>query len=88
MPKRRGQVSGIQGAAGNLGSMLAAGAAAVAIGTVSWQMMFPPVAALLLVVLVLVHSCSKESYVLTRVQIDVRETGAHILRIPRFGGFS
>lgn len=80
--KRRGQAFGIQGAAGNLGSMLAAGVAAVAIGTVSWQMTFPPVATLLFIVLVLVHSCSKESYVLTRVQIDVRETGTHILRIP------
>jgi MFS family permease len=80
--RRRGQVLGIQVAAGNLGSMFAAGLAAVGIGVVSWQTLFFPVIVVIFTVLVAVHLWSREGYAVNRIDFDVRETSVDALRKP------
>jgi MFS family permease len=83
-PERRGLALGINQAAGMIGSALAAGISVAALYLTNWQYAFFPVAALLVVVVSVLHRTSDQSYVVARVDADLRGTLARLFRLPQF----
>jgi MFS family permease len=81
--ERRGQAFGVHDALGSIGSALAAGVAVVALSRFVWQSGFLPVVFGVFAVLVGLHVWSRESYVLTGVDLGMQETGGRILRNRR-----
>jgi MFS family permease len=76
--EQRGRAFGVNFAAGSLGSALSAGLAIVVLGAWAWQTAFVPLVALSLLVLTLLHTASREGYVLGVVKPDVTDTIARI----------
>ncbi|MFC7133267.1 MULTISPECIES: MFS transporter [Salinibaculum] len=76
--ERRGQAVGLHVAAGDIGTVLAAGVAVVALAVAPWQWSFLPVALALALVTVVVHILSRESYVIDGVAFDVRGAGRRL----------
>lgn len=76
--ERRGEAFGLQLAAGSTGSALAAGVVIIALDNVTWRVTFLPAIGVLVVVIVVVHRWSRESYVLSRVEMHPRRTGARL----------
>lgn len=77
--EQRGRAFGVNFAAGSLGSALSAGLAILVLGAWVWQTAFVPLVALSLVVLVLLHTASRESYVWAWVKPDVSGTVTRIV---------
>ena len=69
--EKRGQALGINQAAGNVGSVVAAGVAIVALSIGTWQSAFVPVIVLVAAATVGLHVWSREPYVVERVELDV-----------------
>ncbi|WP_251328120.1 MFS transporter [Haloplanus pelagicus] len=84
--ERRGRAFGVNFAAGAFGSALSAGLAVVVLGTWAWQRSFLPLVVLSFVVLLLLHTVSRESYVLGWVKPDVGGTAGRILRSREIRG--
>ena len=77
--EQRGRAFGVNFAAGSLGSALSAGLAIVVLATWAWQRSFLPLVVLSLLVLALLHTSSRESYVLGWVKPDVVGTISRIV---------
>ncbi len=69
--EKRGQAFGINQAAGNIGSAVAAGIAVVVLSIATWQTAFLPVIVLLVGAMLGLHRWSREPYVVARVELDV-----------------
>ena len=76
--ERRGQAFGINFSAGSVGSALSAGVAVVVLGVGAWRTAFVPLVAATLVVLLLLHLNSRESYDFGWVTPDVGGTVGRI----------
>jgi predicted MFS family arabinose efflux permease len=81
---KRGRAFGIHTASGDLGGVAAAGLAAVVLGVATWRWAFLPVVVVAVAVLLALHLWSRESYVVERRSLDVRETAGRLLGTPRF----
>lgn len=77
--KRQGNAFGIYTAFWDIGGGLSAGLAAAAVATGEWRLAFPPVIALAVATVVLIHTWSGEPYALSWVQFDVRGTVERIV---------
>lgn len=75
---RRGQAFGLHTAAGDLGNASAAGLAVVAVAVATWQDAFLPLVAFLGLILLAVHSWSREKYVFETVNFGIRSTGRRL----------
>lgn len=73
--ERRGQAIGIQVAAGSVGSMLAAGVAIVVLSVATWRTAFVPSVVLLSVIVVHIHTVSREEYTLTQSDLTDMDFG-------------
>lgn len=78
--EKRGQVLGIHGAAGMIGSALAAGLSILALSLGHWKLAFLPVAPLLVLELLLLTKWSKESVGTLDVTFDLGGTLARVFR--------
>ena len=77
--ERRGQAFGINQAAGSLGTILAAGFAVTVLAVGTWSVAFVPLVAAIFLLIVFLHRQSREPYVVRRVSLNVRSTGARLL---------
>lgn len=77
--ERRGEVLGLQTAAGMIGGLLAAGTAAGALVLPSWRLAFVPPIVFLALVLLLLYRWSRESYTVSKVNLGVFTTGIRLL---------
>lgn len=68
---KRGQAFGINQAAGNLGSAVAAGVAIVVLSVATWQAAFVPVILLVGAAALGLHVWSREPYVVDRIHLDI-----------------
>jgi MFS family permease len=75
---RRSAALGIQSAAGTLGSAAAGGLAIAALAVGPWQFAFPPILALLCVIVVLLQLRIDEPLVFSRVSFEFVRTGRRI----------
>lgn len=80
---RRSEALGVQAAAGTLGSAAAGGLAIAALAVGPWQSAFPPILALLCVVVVLIQLSVDEPLVLSRVSFGFVRTGRRLLSSRR-----
>lgn len=71
---RRGRALGLNLAAGMVGTVLAAGVALGVISIGRWKLAFLPVIVVLLLVLITIQRWNKESYVISWVDLGLRET--------------
>lgn len=80
---RRGEVFGIQSAAGSFGAAVAAGVTVVALAVGVWQTAFLPVLVVLAAVLVALVVWHHEAYNLGWTSLELRSTGRRIVALPR-----
>jgi predicted MFS family arabinose efflux permease len=80
---RRGQAFGIHTASGDIGGVVAAGLATLALGLATWRAAFVPVVVVVVAVALGLHWWSREEYVLERVDLAVGDTGRRLLREPQ-----
>lgn len=80
---RRGQALGMNLAAGQLGNVLAAGLAVVALAVATWRAAFLPVIGLILLVVVALQVWAHDQYAVGRVDLGVGETARRILATRR-----
>lgn len=76
--QKRGQAFGLNAAFEMTGGALAAGLALVALCVATWQMAFVPLVASLVAIVFLLHRWIQDSYVVSRVPLDIRGTGARV----------
>lgn len=81
--RRRGQAFGLQTAASMVGGVLAATVAAAVLAFATWRVAFLPSIAILAVALALLLRWSRESYAVSRIQLDLGPTIARLVRNPR-----
>ncbi len=81
--ERRGQAFGLHTASGDVGGILAAGAATVVLAVATWRDAFLPVVLVLLAVLLSLHLWSREGYDVSRVDLAVGETLKRFLAAPQ-----
>lgn len=72
----------MQSSAGAFRSALAAVLSISALAAATWRLTFVPVVAVLLLVLIAVHTGIREPYHLARTQFNVRRTFATVYRTP------
>ena len=75
---RRGQAFGIQDALGFVGPIFAAGIAVVVLATTTWRMVFPVQLGIFAVLSILAHRWIRSGYEISRVRLNVLETGARV----------
>lgn len=78
--QRRGAAFGINTAVGKVGSILAAGLAVIVIAVATWQLAFLPLILLILLLAVVLHSMSRESYRFGTIDWEVRATVVRVFR--------
>lgn len=76
--ERRGEAFGINLAAGDIGGTVAAGLAAVVLAVATWRVAFIPIVLVLLPVLLFLLRWSRESIVIRRVGLGLRDTGSRV----------
>lgn len=81
--ERRGQAFGIHTASGDIGGVVAAGLATLALGLATWRAAFLPVVGVIVAVALGLHWWSREAYVLERVDLAVVTTTRRLLREPQ-----
>jgi MFS family permease len=81
--ERRGQAFGLNTAAAMGGGALAAGLAILALRYFSWQVSFLPVIGVVTIVIAFVHYFGHESYVVTGVEFNLRETVTRVFGTRR-----
>jgi MFS family permease len=81
--EKRGQAFGLNTAAAMGGGTVAAGLAVLSLRYFTWQGAFLPVVVLTLLVVVAIHTFGEESYVVTQVHFDLRETLRRVFRTRR-----
>lgn len=81
--ERRGQALGIFSAGTDLGGVLASGAAVAAIALATWRVVFAPIAALLVVLLVAFFVWNREPYEVRHADLEAVETARRLLATPR-----
>ncbi|MEF8913267.1 MAG: MFS transporter [Natronomonas sp.] len=81
--ERRGRALGVFSAGTDLGGVLASVAAVGAIAYATWRVVFLPVAALLVALLVLFVVWNRESYVVHDADLEVLSTARRLLATPR-----
>ncbi|MFB6302224.1 MAG: MFS transporter [Haloferacaceae archaeon] len=79
---KRGGAFGLHTASGDVGGGLAAGLAVVVLAVATWRAAFLPVVLVLAAAVLSLHSLSRESYVLTGVDLDFRGAGRRLLADP------
>ncbi|MFB6186899.1 MAG: MFS transporter, partial [Halobacteriaceae archaeon] len=72
--QKRGTAYGIHTASGDLGGVIAAGLAALVVGAIAWQFTFVPIILSLLSVATVLHVYSRESYDISRVDLEIKAT--------------
>lgn len=75
---RRGQAFGVQDALGFVGPVIAAGTAILVLATTTWRMVFPMQLGVFAVLSVLAHRWIRSEYELSRVRLDILETGSRV----------
>ncbi|WP_435320753.1 MFS transporter [Haloarchaeobius sp. TZWSO28] len=83
--EQRGRAFGIRDAAVNFGSTLSAALAAAALTYNTWRAAFVPVALLLCVVLFSLHRVTRDSYTVSTVDLDLRNTAVRLFETPQSG---
>lgn len=81
--ERRGQAFGVNGAFGHTGSGLGGVIAIAVVSVATWRGAFLPVIVGLGAVAVLIHRWSREPYVVSGVDFELRDTVARVFRSPR-----
>lgn len=76
--ERRGAAFGVLSASMDLGGAVAPVFAIAVLALLTWRFAFAPIFALVVLVMVLLHFWNRESYVVERLQLNVRETGYRI----------
>lgn len=79
---RRGEAFGVNMAAGHVGAILAAGFVAAGLAGDSWRLVFVPIAAGLVAVVVALHLDVREPYRVARVSLGLRPMVARVLGAP------
>lgn len=80
---KRGQVFGIQAAAGSIGAASAAGVTVLALSIGHWQLAFLPVLITISCVLAAIHYWQRGGYVVEPVSLSIQSTARRILKIPQ-----
>lgn len=80
--ERRGAAFGVLSASMDLGGAVAPVVAIVVLSSLMWRFAFFPILVLVVLVMVLLHFWNRESYVVERMQLNVRETGSRIFGTP------
>ncbi|AZH26957.1 MFS transporter [Haloplanus aerogenes] len=80
---KRGGAFGLHTASGDLGGGVAAGLAVAALAVATWRAAFLPVVAVLVLVAVVLHATSRESYHVAAVDLDVRATVGRLFATAR-----
>lgn len=83
---RRGKAFGVNMAAGHVGAVLAAVIAATSLAGESWRLLFLPIAAGLVAVVVALHLDVREPYRLARVSMGLRSMVARVVGSPGVRG--
>lgn len=81
--KKRAQALGINVAAVNLGGILAASLASLAIAREQWQLAYLPLFPVVVALFVATHRWSAQPYVISGINFDPRETGSRLVESPQ-----
>lgn len=77
--ERRGRAFGVNSAAAEIGGVLAAGVAVVVLAVAPWRLTFLPIAGVLVLGLVAIHTWSRDGYSVGWVPLDVVGTARRLL---------
>lgn len=77
--EQRGTAFGVISASMDTGGALAPVVATAVLAVAVWRVAFLPIVATILLVMLLIHSWNRESYVFSGIDLNVRETGYRIL---------
>ena len=78
--ENRGTAFGIISASMDTGGALAPVLAIAVLSVAIWRVAFIPILAMILVVILLIHSWNREPYVIGRMSLNVRRTGSRLFR--------